>query len=148
MLRSRSNSSYSLQDLSTRPPSLRPSQTSDGNARPRNSNTSARGDVSAAPQNEEEEKRSRLGRFWHDQRENVSGLSSHITRNVNGWNVGCAAVFTAARGPTSGIWILRHGEAFSDDLLFLLDWDDTSRCGAYLETSTDYDGWQGVGWRV
>ncbi|KAF5650905.1 hypothetical protein F25303_4283 [Fusarium sp. NRRL 25303] len=70
MLRSRSNSSYSLQDLSHRPPSHRPSQTSDGNSsdtRPRNSNTSARGDVSAAPQKEEEEqKRSRLGRFWHE----------------------------------------------------------------------------------
>jgi hypothetical protein len=71
MLRSRSNSSYSLQDLSTRPPSHRPSQTSDANSsdtRPRNSNTSARGDVSAAPQEQEEEeeikKRSRLGRFW------------------------------------------------------------------------------------
>ncbi|KAI1034859.1 hypothetical protein LB504_004464 [Fusarium proliferatum] len=71
MLRSRSNSAYSLQDLSHRPPSHRPSQTSDGNSsdtRPRNSNTSARGDVSAAPQKEEEEeqKRSRLGRFWHE----------------------------------------------------------------------------------
>ncbi|KAG5755285.1 hypothetical protein H9Q72_001528 [Fusarium xylarioides] len=67
MLRSRSNSSYSLQDLSNRPPSHRPSQTSDANSsdtRPRNSNTSARGDVSAAPQRDEEVKRSRLGRFW------------------------------------------------------------------------------------
>ncbi|EXA46535.1 hypothetical protein IWW34DRAFT_354008 [Fusarium oxysporum f. sp. albedinis] len=70
MLRSRSNSEYSLQDLSNRPPSRRPSQTSDGNnsdTRPRNSNTSARGDVSAAPQKEEEKKkRSRLGRFWRE----------------------------------------------------------------------------------
>ncbi|KAI8414003.1 hypothetical protein FOFC_07294 [Fusarium oxysporum] len=117
MLRSRSNSEYSLQDLSNRPPSRRPSQTSDGNnsdTRPRNSNTSARGDVSAAPQKEEEKKkRSRLGRFWREyvscevdfsasrdhlgiQRENVSGLSSYISRHVNGWNVGCAAVFTPA----------------------------------------------------
>ncbi|KAI1029015.1 hypothetical protein LB505_009238 [Fusarium chuoi] len=104
MLRSRSNSAYSLQDLSHRPPSHRPSQPSDGNSsdtRPRNSNTSARGDVSAAPQREEEEeeeeqKRSRLGRFWRDQRENVSGLSSYISRNVNGWDGGSAAVFSAA----------------------------------------------------
>ncbi|EXK84987.1 hypothetical protein FOQG_10942 [Fusarium oxysporum f. sp. raphani 54005] len=71
MLRSRSNSEYSLQDLSNRPPSRRPSQTSDGNnsdTRPRNSNTSARGDASAAPQKEEEKKkkRSRLGRFWRE----------------------------------------------------------------------------------
>ncbi|KAF5642752.1 uncharacterized protein FTJAE_3468 [Fusarium tjaetaba] len=152
MLRSRSNSSYSLQDLSTRPPSHRPSQTSDANSsdtRPRNSNTSARGDVSAAPQEQEEvKKKSRLGRFWLDQREDVSGLSPYISRDVNGRNVGSAAVLAAARGFTSGIWILRHGEAFSDDLLLLLDWDDTSRCCAHLETSTDHDEWEGVGWRV
>ena len=79
-------------------------------------------------------------------RKDLSRLPTHLGHDVHGRNTSSPALHAASRGvPRAELRILHHGTTPGHDMLRILDWDDSARGCSDVETSEDYDEWEGVG---